>query len=188
MLALACQLLFVLAFAVGTSRLKEVRTLLTHHRVPDLQRIAVIGDLHGDAFCARRWVEHLGLVNFTTIASSESSSWEWIGDEHTLLVFMGDYIDRGPLSSETLWLVKNLTDRWPNRVVAILGNHELYMLEDRARDSEGSKYLHYSMAAVHPGEFESSMYGAGGFTEEDTQVQVLSYARDCQPFCINNTL
>jgi hypothetical protein len=143
---------------------KETRTLLTHHQVADLRRIAVIGDLHGDAFCAQRWVEHLGLVNFT------AHPWEWTGDNHTLLVFMGDYIDRGPLSSETLWLVKNMTERWSDRVVAILGNHELYLLEDQARGKGGGRFLDYSMAVVHPGEFGKPFYSTGSFTTEDTDV------------------
>jgi predicted MPP superfamily phosphohydrolase len=86
--------------------------LPVHHGVSNLREIWAIGDLHGDADCGRAWTERTGLVNLTT--------WEWTGGPDSLLVFLGDYIDRGPQSKGVLELVKNLTQTFPKQVVGLL--------------------------------------------------------------------
>lgn len=45
------------------------------------------------------------------------------------LILLGDYIDRGDKSCETLYFVKELSKKYPNQVVALMGNHELMFLE-----------------------------------------------------------
>lgn len=45
------------------------------------------------------------------------------------LILCGDYIDYGPKSYETLELVKSLTEKYPDRVVALMGNHETMFLD-----------------------------------------------------------
>ena len=81
---------------------------LTHHGVEDLREVWAIGDLHGDADCGKAWVERTGLVDLTT--------WRWTGAPDALLVFLGDYVDRGPQSRGVLQLVMNLTRAFPKQV------------------------------------------------------------------------
>lgn len=45
------------------------------------------------------------------------------------LVFVGDYVDRGPESYRVVQLVKDLTEGAPENNIAIRGNHEQMMLE-----------------------------------------------------------
>mmetsp|Transcript_13764 Transcript_13764/g.26692 ORF Transcript_13764/g.26692 Transcript_13764/m.26692 type:complete len:261 (-) Transcript_13764:86-868(-) len=119
---------------------------LQHHSVHDLRSIFAIGDLHGDADCGKFWVEKTGLVQH-----NEDNQWNWIGDDHSVLIFMGDYIDRGPQSREVLRMVKELTEAFPDRVVALLGNHEMHYLWDRTRYQD--EFFQYPYSVVHPEEF-----------------------------------
>lgn len=114
----------------------------------------VIGDLHGDADCGKYWVERLGLI--------ENDVWM---QPNATLVFLGDYVDKGPFSLQTIEFVKSLTDRFPDRVTALLGNHELELLRDR-HDETVIKYIHYAFSAVHPEDFLNYIEP----TEEDRQV------------------
>ena len=41
---------------------------------------------------------------------------------------MGDYIDKGPQPRATLDFVRALTDAFPTRITALLGNHEAGLL------------------------------------------------------------
>ncbi|EPX77711.1 serine/threonine protein phosphatase [Litoreibacter arenae DSM 19593] len=45
------------------------------------------------------------------------------------LVFVGDYIDRGPSSAAVLQRLHDLASEFPNNVICILGNHEQMMLD-----------------------------------------------------------
>lgn len=51
-----------------------------------------------------------------------------LDDPKVRLVFLGDYIDRGPDSAGVLYTVKDLAQRYPDRVVPLLGNHEMWFL------------------------------------------------------------
>jgi serine/threonine protein phosphatase 1 len=44
-------------------------------------------------------------------------------------VFLGDYIDRGPESAGVIRLVTALQARMPDRIVALMGNHEAMLLD-----------------------------------------------------------
>ena len=115
----------------------------------------IIGDLHGDYICAKYWVNKTGLVLGLSNDEDEDdmSSWSW-ADNSSKLVFMGDYIDKGPTSKQTVEFVKKLTDRFPEYVTALLGNHELQLLKDRHEYQKyGSAYFQYPYAVVHPLEY-----------------------------------
>ena len=109
--------------------------------------IWVIGDLHGDAECARHWVNRTGLVG-------PDGKWT---DPTSHLVFVGDYVDKGPTSKQVVELVKSLTDGYPSHVTALLGNHEMELLLDRDRSRwdawGGSGFFGLAYASAHPGEY-----------------------------------
>ena len=103
--------------------------------------VYVIGDIHGDAKCAVSWVNRTGLIlNLIDDSKNEDlpiykrlrepTMWTW-ADSSSTLVFMGDYVDKGPLSRFVIEFVKSLTDKFPDQVTALLGNHELELLHDR---------------------------------------------------------
>ncbi len=76
-------------------------------------RTFVIGDVHGWAESLERLLERLRPRAAT-------------GDS---LVFLGDYIDRGPESRRVVELVLAERDRWLGPVVTLKGNHEALLLE-----------------------------------------------------------
>ena len=76
----------------------------------DFQRILAVGDIHGDI---QRLRELWKKIDFD--------------DTRDLLVFLGDYIDRGPKPIDVLTFVQRLTERYEN-IHALLGNHEAMML------------------------------------------------------------
>eukprot|EP00306_Pavlova_sp_CCMP459_P013528 CAMPEP_0185184554 /NCGR_PEP_ID=MMETSP1140-20130426/2647_1 /TAXON_ID=298111 /ORGANISM="Pavlova sp., Strain CCMP459" /LENGTH=446 /DNA_ID=CAMNT_0027750633 /DNA_START=17 /DNA_END=1357 /DNA_ORIENTATION=- len=117
----------------------------------------VIGDVHADAGCARAWVRATGLVRNL---EGPSTQWAW-EDESTALVFMGDYIDKGPESVEVLTFMRDLSLAFPEHVFAILGNHELNLLVDRTRGANAYKYLQLVWGAAHPGQYRSWLARAG---------------------------
>jgi serine/threonine protein phosphatase 1 len=45
------------------------------------------------------------------------------------LVFLSDYIDRGPDSAGVIELVRRFQQRWPDGVICLKGNHEAMLLE-----------------------------------------------------------
>ncbi|UCH37948.1 MAG: serine/threonine protein phosphatase [Candidatus Bathyarchaeota archaeon] len=79
-------------------------------------RIIVIGDLHGD-YCS-----------FTQVEAMFNST-------RDMLLFLGDYGDRGSKSIEVIRGVKNLQDKYPKQVLALMGNHEDYTNNGRPKFS-----------------------------------------------------
>ena len=75
-------------------------TLISH-----FHRILVVGDLHGDFF------------SFTQVEAMFNPNCD-------LLLFLGDYGDRGPKSIEVIAGVTHLLDKYPEQVLALMGNHE----------------------------------------------------------------
>ena len=69
-----------------------------------------IGDIHGDLETLKKILRRVDL------ASLEA------GD--TMMVFLGDYIDRGPEQLESLITVLELWALYPEKVVMLRGNHE----------------------------------------------------------------
>lgn len=144
--------------------------------------VYVIGDIHGDVICAISWVRRTGLIE-NLLRDDESSNddsllerlnhpteWKW-RDHKATLVFMGDYVDKGPTSKQTVEFVKNLTVSFPLKVTAILGNHELELLRDRdSRMSPYQRYSSYMHAVVHPGEYHNYFDGVRSLDEKDDIV------------------
>lgn len=70
-------------------------------------RVGVVGDLHGD---------YKTLQGMLKIVDLDAD----------LLVFLGDYADRGPDGVEVIRTIKALTQQHPKNVVPLMGNHEDY--------------------------------------------------------------
>lgn len=114
--------------------------------------VFAIGDLHGDVECARHWVRTSALVR--NLDDEDPAAWQWARDD-ARIIFMGDYIDKGPEARHVVEFVRNLTTRFPGRVTALLGNHELNLLNDRVRPADSPKYLELVWGAAHPGQYAS---------------------------------
>ena len=71
------------------------------------RRYFVVGDIHGCYLKLKRLMEKL----------------DWTPGGDDLLIFLGDYIDRGPQSYEVIDTLADLAERASN-VVPLLGNHE----------------------------------------------------------------
>lgn len=70
-------------------------------------RTFATGDIHGDLRALVRVFEQLPEL-----------------DAGDTLVFLGDYVDRGPSSAQVVEWVRSLPSRTPAKVVALRGNHE----------------------------------------------------------------
>ena len=79
-------------------------------------RTFAIGDIHGDLHALRTVIGKLPLV-----------------DKDDTVVFMGDYLDRGPYSKEVIQIVMGLDKDVGCNVVCLRGNHEDAWLRVRAR-------------------------------------------------------
>ena len=77
----------------------------------------VVGDLHGTQDLLEHILEQIDHV----IGSLEL--------QNPKLVFVGDYIDRGPSSAAVLKRLYELASEFPDNVTCILGNHEQMMLD-----------------------------------------------------------
>ena len=76
----------------------------------------IIGDIHGYAEPLKKLLEKLGYAE-------SRGSWHHPVNK---VIFVGDYIDRGPAIRETLQIVKGMTDS--SNAIALMGNHELNAL------------------------------------------------------------
>jgi serine/threonine protein phosphatase 1 len=85
------------------------------------QRVIGIGDIHGN---------HDALCRLLDIIQPNF--------DFDILVFLGDYIDRGKSSKKTIEFVSDLYDKHPHNVVLLFGNHEL-MAHAALQSQIGSK-------------------------------------------------
>lgn len=101
-----------------------------------------IGDIHG---CAAKLEELLPRCEAHAAGSSRK------------LIFLGDYIDRGPASAAVIGILKALQIEQPGSVTCILGNHEDMLLaafddalfEENWLSNGGDKTLHsYGVSTV----------------------------------------
>ncbi len=81
-------------------------------RAPPEGEAIVVGDVHGDL---EGLVHVLGSSDFVGKA---------LGGEDVLLVFLGDYGDRGFYSPEVYYVTLRLKEMFPEKVVLMRGNHE----------------------------------------------------------------
>ncbi|MDR3153130.1 MAG: serine/threonine protein phosphatase [Deltaproteobacteria bacterium] len=72
------------------------------------RRIFAVGDIHG---CCQKLEKLLDKL-------------DWRPENREELVFLGDYIDRGPDSFGVVEMVRSLKEDWPREVTVLKGNHE----------------------------------------------------------------
>ena len=102
-------------------------------RYPDPEsvgRIYAIGDIHGRADLLMPLMERI-------VAEGDPD----IGPP--LVVFLGDYIDRGPDSADALELLTTVAGWTEIKPVFLLGNHELMLLRFLSDPVSGRRWLRY---------------------------------------------
>jgi hypothetical protein len=116
-------LLLLILFA-GLSRADEPNPGVVEIADPSAyDRVVAVSDVHGMAGAQRRLLRAAGLID---------GSLHWIGRK-TLLIVVGDSIDKGPESLEVIDLFRALgqeADAAGGRVIHLLGNHEAEFLAD----------------------------------------------------------
>jgi len=80
--------------------------------VPPKGEIIVVGDIHGNLESLVHILKNSGFIEKTRRG------------EDSLLVFLGDYGDRGLYSPEVYYVVLKLKEMFPQKVVLMRGNHE----------------------------------------------------------------
>ncbi len=88
----------------------------------------IIGDLHGYAEPLRALLAKLGYVE----------SGGFYSHPERKVIFIGDFIDRGPKIRETLQIVKAMTDA--GTALAVMGNHEYNAICYHTPDGNGGYY------------------------------------------------
>lgn len=119
--------------------------------------VVYIGDLHGDAGCAREWVAMTGFVDVDALA--------WTGPATGGLVFLGDYVDKGVESRRVLEFVRSLEAAFPDRVAALMGNHDLFMYLDATLDGrDATRPMGHAVGAFPYSFFHPEEFVAAGFS------------------------
>ena len=116
----------------------------------NLLTIDFIGDLHGDVGCARRWISRTGAA-----VVDANGTWSWTGGADHAIVFLGDYVDKGPDGRGVLELVRGLEAAFPANIVAMMGNHDLFALLDASLSPAADRPMgidvgEYVYAFTHP--------------------------------------
>lgn len=117
----------------------------------DVERTYAVSDIHGqlEPFCAV--VERIDLA----------------GDSAAQLILLGDYIDRGPASCGVLTEIKELQKQFPDRVIALLGNHDAWFLDWLDNDDEDTSWLMGDLDLLTVKSFLDSLELANALGHED---------------------
>ncbi|GAB3528738.1 metallophosphoesterase [Pontibacter brevis] len=92
----------------------------------------IIGDIHGHADALEQLLQKLGYENSKGYYSHPGRK----------VIFVGDYIDRGPKIRETLELVRAMADH--QTAIALMGNHELNAILYNTRGTDGNYLREHS--------------------------------------------
>lgn len=95
--------------------------------VDNAERICAVGDIHG-AF--DELYNSLKVLKVAELSKTEKFRFDWIGGK-TVLVFTGDFTDRGKYTKQVYDSVMDLQEKAKaagGRVIATMGNHEAMLL------------------------------------------------------------
>lgn len=109
--------IFIFFLAIRLSLVK--RLLCNNNKI--MNRTCIIGDIHG---CST------SLVNLLTAVERQADT----------IVFLGDYIDRGPDSKKVIDSILELKQQYS--VITLLGNHE-YMLRNYLAENDNGLFLQF---------------------------------------------
>src|SRR5690554_291655 len=98
--------------------------------------IDLIGDVHGHADELEELLRKLGYSKNDKVYSHPNRK----------VLFVGDYIDRGPKIRETLYIVKQMTDN--GSAIALLGNHEYNALGFHTINPKGGYLREHSVKNI----------------------------------------
>ncbi|NBX86546.1 MAG: serine/threonine protein phosphatase [Proteobacteria bacterium] len=121
--------------------------------IPEGQRVYAVGDIHG---CSRLWLMLMGEIAI--------DSKDYKGE--VTLIFLGDYIDRGPQSSLVIYNVtESLYSAWASwQKVYLRGNHEQAMLDFLADPKRSTAWLGWGGIQTLES-YDVPPYGARGLRE-----------------------
>jgi hypothetical protein len=100
---------------------------------PAISGYDIIGDIHGHAEELKLILQKMGY---------QSREHVWCHPERQV-IFVGDFIDRGPEIREALYIVKNMVDT--GKALAIMGNHEFNALAFAYHDPLGGHIRKHSI-------------------------------------------
>ncbi|HEX5905133.1 MAG TPA: metallophosphoesterase family protein [Candidatus Nitrosocosmicus sp.] len=132
-----------------------------HFLIPE--NLIVVGDIHGDIVSLQKILNEFYWEDF-------------LNTEENILIFLGDYVDRGQYSIEVLLCLCKLKNLFPNNVFLLRGNHEAYhhfpfssfSLLDELRTKFGNKGVEFYSENIIA--FFDSMFG---FCEIDSFAVLL---------------
>jgi len=93
--------------------------------------IDFIGDIHGHCGCLISLLKKMGY-------EETAGAFRYPGNER-MVVFLGDYVDRGPGVRDTLNLVRAMRDA--GSAIPLMGNHEFNMLSFWQKNGTGGRYI-----------------------------------------------
>ncbi len=93
-----------------------------------IDKLDIIGDVHGCYYTLIDLLKKLGYQR-------QNNVWQ---HPARLAVFIGDYIDRGLNTRQTLKLIKSMVDN--GKAIALLGNHEFNFIAINTLDETGKPY------------------------------------------------
>ena len=116
----------------------------------------IIGDIHGHAGALKRLLDELGY---------RKSNGTFHHPEERKVVFLGDFIDRGPAIRETLQIVRSMVDG--GTALAVLGDHEYNAVCYETHDGSGD-YLrsHTEQSGKNTNQLEATLRE---FAEDPTE-------------------
>ena len=98
--------------------------------IPPQERLVVVGDVHGEGAGLR---EVLNGANITNPDGDSSCRWIEQNPAGTILIQVGDIVDRGAEAYEAWICLEELqnTATGNNKVIRLLGNHDIWWLEGK---------------------------------------------------------